>query len=100
MINSSFDAMFQINERGIIQMVNQAAVDHFGWTKEEFLGNNISMVCAGEHGKKHNQYLQRYIRTGEKRAMGKRRQVNAVRKDGTGMCVCVCLSVRMSFIVF
>ena len=112
--------MFQINSSGIIQMVNQAAIDHFGWTKgefvgenlgaysnaiylrdyyhltpnhlliaysfhqDEFMGNNIAMICGGHHGKRHNDYLERYIRTGVKHAMGKRRQVMAKRKDGTG----------------
>jgi len=83
MLNSSFDPMFQINERGTIYMVNQAAMDYFGWSREEFLGSNISMICGGEHSKHHNEYLEHYLRTGEKRVIGKRRQLNAVRKDGT-----------------
>ena len=46
-IEAAFDAMFYINERGIIQMVNEAAVKQFGWSRSEFLGSNISMICGG-----------------------------------------------------
>ncbi len=46
-IEAAFDAMFYINERGIIQMVNEAAVTQFGWSRSEFLGSNISMICGG-----------------------------------------------------
>jgi len=44
MINAAFDAIFQIDSKGIIQMVNQAAIDHFGFSREEFLGSNIVSI--------------------------------------------------------
>ena len=46
-VEAAFDAMFYINERGIIQMVNEAAVKQFGWSRSEFLGSNISLICGG-----------------------------------------------------
>ena len=45
-VEAAFDAMFYINERGIIQMVNEAAVKQFGWSRSEFLGSNISLICG------------------------------------------------------
>ena len=82
-IEASFDAMFYINERGIIQMVNGAAVDQFGWSRSEFLGSNISCICGGGRAPDHDNYIKRYLRTGEKRVMGKKRELIARRRDGS-----------------
>jgi PAS domain-containing protein len=41
-IDASFDALFVINDRGIIQMVNKQSTKAFGWTPEEFIGKNLS----------------------------------------------------------
>lgn len=82
-IDASFDALFVINERGIIQMVNTATQRVFGWSKEEFLGKNISMIMPEGHASKHDRYMERYIMTGFKKMIGKEREVEARRKDGS-----------------
>jgi len=83
MINASFDSMFGIDQRGKIIVVNEAACHAFGYTQEEFLDKNISMVCNEHDGINHDKYLHHYIRTGEKRVIGKKRPLVARRKDGT-----------------
>jgi len=83
LVNSSFDPMFQIDHTGTIQVVNQSAVDMFGWTTQEFLGSNISMICGGEHAQQHNKYIARYLSTGQKRIIGTKRKTTARRKDGS-----------------
>ena len=45
-LESSFDAMFAIDEKGIIQMVNEAAVSSFGWSRSELVGSNVSMIVG------------------------------------------------------
>lgn len=82
-LNATLDPLFQINEHGIIQLVNKAATTQFGWTREEFLGNNISMIVGKEHTDKHNAYMERYLQTGETRVMGTKRILPARRKDGS-----------------
>ena len=83
MIDSSFDPMFATTDQGIITVVNQAAVSMFGWTKEEFLGSNISKICGGGHAERHAAYMKRYLETGQAHIIGRRRHVTARRKDGT-----------------
>ncbi|CAB9510368.1 Sensor protein FixL (Partial), partial [Seminavis robusta] len=83
MVNASFDGMVEIDQQGIIQIVNDAACNMFGYTREEFLGSNISLICGDGHAKNHDAYLQRYMETGQKRVIGQKRQVKARRKDGT-----------------
>jgi len=83
MINASFDPMFGIDQRGKIIVVNKAACQAFGYAQEEFLDNNISMICNESDARAHGRYLHRYVRTGEKRVIGQKRSLVARRKDGT-----------------
>lgn len=80
---ASLDPLFQVNERGDIQMVNSSATELFGWSREEFMGGNISMICGGAHGSKHGKYMARYLATGDTRVINTRRELPAKRKDGT-----------------
>ena len=77
MIEASHDPMFQIDQTGIIKMVNSAATVVFGYSRGEFLEQNISMICADEHKKNHDKYLAAYLKTGVKKAMGKKRELMA-----------------------
>ena len=81
-MDASFHALFVINSKGIIQMVNERSTKVLGWTKEQFIGHNISMIMPQEHAKQHDEYLRRYCATGFKRMIGKEREVLAKRKDG------------------
>ncbi|KAL7479147.1 hypothetical protein ACHAW6_004888, partial [Cyclotella cf. meneghiniana] len=82
-IDASFDALFVINEHGIIQMVNDQSSKALGWTQEELIGQNISMIMPEDHAAKHDGYLARYLKTGIKNMMGTEREVEARRKDGS-----------------
>lgn len=66
-VDASFDALFVISERGIIQMVNEASIRSFGWTREELIGKNISMIMPEGHSQNHDAYLDRYLQTGFKK---------------------------------
>lgn len=83
MINASFDSMLEIDEAGIIKVVNDSACIMFGYTREEFLGSNISIICGDGHSDRHDSYLKRYLDTGVKHIIGRKRQVKARRKDGS-----------------
>ena len=50
-IEASIDPMFCINERGMIMMVNEAAIRSFGYTRKEFISANIQMIVGGGHAK-------------------------------------------------
>ena len=75
--------MLEINEKGTILLANSAATKIFGWTHEELIGSNVNLIVGGEHAKEHSKYLAWYLTTGEKRVMGKSRELPARKKDGT-----------------
>ena len=91
-IDTSLDPVLHVNTNGIIQMVNNATMEHLGYSREELVGENVSLIVGGPHAAKHGEYIERYLKTGEKRAMGKKRSLKAKRKDGTELNIILGLS--------
>lgn len=77
------DGVVTINERGHIEMFNEAACRIFGYRAEEVIGNNISMLMPEPHRSRHDGYIARYTHTGEERMIGVPRELEGMRKDGT-----------------
>lgn len=82
-VDSSNDAMFCIDERGNILLTNDAAASKFGYSKKELTESNISILMESHHQSHHDEYLKRYMQTGIKKVMGKKRELTAKRKDGS-----------------
>lgn len=76
------DAIISIDARGRITLFNPAAEQTFGYTAEEVFGRNVSMLMPSPYAEEHDAYLQRYHETGERRAIGRLRSVQARRKNG------------------
>jgi two-component system sensor kinase FixL len=81
-LDTAPEAMIVINASGIIQSYGQSAERMFGWRASEVLGRNISMLMPEPFRSQHDNYLQRYLATGEKRIIGIGRIVVGERKDG------------------
>ncbi len=77
------DAMIVIDEHGIMQFFSSAAERQFGYTEPEAIGRNISVLMPEPDRSRHDGYLARYLKTGERRIIGIGRIVTGMRKDGT-----------------
>ena len=77
------DGMVVIDERGIIQSFSVTAERMFGYTAEEVRGHNVSVLMPSPHREKHDDYIARYLATGERRIIGLGRVVAGQRKDGS-----------------
>ena len=77
------DAMVVINVRGIMQSFSAAAERLFGHRPDEVIGKNVSMLMPSSYREQHDSYLERYLRTGERRIIGIGRVVVGERKDGS-----------------
>lgn len=77
------DAMIVIDEQGIIQSFSSAAERLFGWAAAEAVGRNVRLLMPAPHKDAHDDYLQRYYRTHERRIIGMGRVVVGERKDGS-----------------
>jgi two-component system, LuxR family, sensor kinase FixL len=77
------DAMIVIDEYGIIRSFSSAAERLFGFTAAEVLGKNVKLLMPSPYRENHDDYIQRYLRTGERRIIGIGRVVVGERRDGS-----------------
>lgn len=80
---TAVDGIITIDSRGIIDSANPAAQRLFGYTIEELLGRNVSMLMPAPFAEEHDDYLRRYLATRKPQIIGIGREVRGLRKDGT-----------------
>lgn len=83
LLKSAVVAILAIDDRGRVRTVNPAAERMFGYTAEEMLDRNVSMLMPEPYRTQHDHYMERYVQTGEKRIIGIGREVAGQRKDGS-----------------
>lgn len=77
------DAMVVIDEHGIVESFSPSAERMFGYRASEVVGQNVKMLMPPPYKERHDDYLARYLATGERRIIGIGRVVTGLRKDGT-----------------
>jgi PAS domain S-box-containing protein len=82
-IENAIDGIITIDERGLIESINPAACALFGYSIEEVLGKNISMLMPRPDKDQHDEYIARYQRTANPHIIGIGRDVSGQKKDGT-----------------
>jgi two-component system sensor kinase FixL len=82
-LNTVPEAMIVIDEGGIVQSFSPAAERLFGYSAAEVIGKNVKMLMPSPYRENHDEYLRRYLRTGERRIIGIGRVVVGERKDGS-----------------
>lgn len=82
-VEGLLDGIITIDGRGKILTFNQAAQEIFGYTEDETLGKNISMLMGSPHREHHDSYLSNYIERGVSDITGRIRELEALRKDGS-----------------
>jgi PAS domain S-box-containing protein len=71
-----------LDQMGIIQFVNQAATDTFGYSQDELIGHNVKMLQPADVANVHDAFLEKYRRTRVKSIIGATRRILARRKNG------------------
>ena len=91
-MDSAVDAIVTVDERGVMCSFNRAAERLFGYAREEAIGQPISLLMPEPHRSRHQQYIERYLATGEAHIIGIGREVEAARKDGSTVPVYLAVS--------
>ncbi|MBT6157512.1 MAG: PAS domain S-box protein [Planctomycetaceae bacterium] len=86
------DAIITISLTGTIEEFNSAAEKMFGYSAEEVLGKNVSLLMPSPFREEHDGYLARYLKTGKKKIIGFGREAVGTRKDGTTIPVNIAVS--------
>ena len=82
-VDNAADGIITINARGIIEAVNPEATRLFGYRHDELIGQNVRILMPAPDSARHDEYLARYLRTGEARIIGIGRELTGRRKDGS-----------------
>jgi two-component system sensor kinase FixL len=77
------DAMIVINGQGIMQLFSTAAERLFGWSEQEAIGRNVSLLMPEPDSSRHDSYIERYRATHDPHIIGIGRIVTGKRRDGT-----------------
>ena len=91
-LKSTVDSIIAIDETGTIKLFNRAAELVFGWTAEEVIGRNVSILMPDPHRSRHDEYLAAYLGTGVPAFLGKLQEVPGRRKDGSTVPIEIAVS--------
>ncbi len=80
---SLIDAVIRIDKKGKILACNHATEVLFGYKTDDLIGENVKLLAELEHAVNHDSYIENYHQTQSAKVIGKCRQVNARRKDGS-----------------
>ncbi len=83
-IENAIDGIITIDDRGLIENINPAALRLFGYpSRDVLIGKNVSVLMPEPDKARHDSYLANYEHTGTKKIIGIGREVTGQRKDGT-----------------
>lgn len=91
-VNSAVDAIITIDHRGTILGVNPATERIFGYRGSELIGRNVKLLMPPPYSDEHDNYIKRYLETGEAKIIGIGREVMGLHKDGTAFPIDLAIS--------
>ena len=82
-LDGAADSIIIIDEQGIITSFNDSALTMFGYSRNELIGQNVKILVPEPHHSEHDNYILRYLQSEKKHIMGRTRDLEAVKKDGS-----------------
>jgi len=81
-LDTVIDGIVTINPNGIIVSAN-ASIEHiFGYTPQEILGKNVSLLMPEPYRSQHDHYLKQYSGAEQSGIIGNQRRLVGLRKNG------------------
>jgi PAS domain S-box-containing protein len=82
-IDTALDAFVQMDEKGIVVDWNPQAEAIFGWPRAEAIGRPVvDLIVPERYRAAHADGLGRFLRSGESAILGRRFEIEALRRDG------------------
>lgn len=82
-IENSNEGIITIDDSGIIESINPAALKLFNYSSKEVLGKNISVLMPEPDKSQHDNYIAKYLLTGKRNIIGIGREILGQKKDGS-----------------
>lgn len=81
-LDNIVECVITIDHDGTVLNVNRAVEQMFGYPPDEIIGRNVSLLMPEHEAGAHDRHIQRYLATGERRVIGRNREVEGRHKDG------------------
>lgn len=82
-VDTAADGIITVDDQGIVKSVNPAAERIFGYGTDEIIGQNVSRLVPQPHSAQHDAYIADYWRAGMATIVGRGRELDGRRKDGS-----------------
>ena len=82
LLNNIGEGIITIDEHGKVTSFNPAACEIFGYKPSEILGQSVNLLMPEPYNDEHDDYLQRYLRSGEIHILNEPRELRGRRKNG------------------
>src|SRR5215212_4261157 len=86
-MDAAFDAIVTITSEGIVRWFNRGAERIFGYRAEEVIGQPVTLLMPERYRERCLGGLQRYLRTGDARAVGSTTELIGLHKDGSEFAI-------------
>jgi len=82
-LDTAADGIIIIDARGVVITFNKACERLFGYSAAEVIGQNVKMIMPSDLARVHDNYINNYLTTGERKIIGIGREVKGQHRDGT-----------------
>jgi PAS domain S-box-containing protein len=82
-LETAVNPIITTDTHGIIVSANVAAERLFQYRSDQLIGANVSLIVPEPHRSRHDDYMRRYLETGEAKVIGIGREVEGQRRDGS-----------------
>jgi PAS domain S-box-containing protein len=83
LLSAAVDAIVVADASGRILRANAAAYLLFGFEEGELPGQSVNVLMPESEARRHDGYMHHHLATGDRRIIGKGRELEGRRKDGT-----------------
>jgi len=83
LLDAAVDAIIVIDHKGRIETFNSAAEVIFGFSAQDVLGKNVSLLMPEPYRSGHDSYIRNYLETGNAKIIGLGREVQGKRQSGS-----------------
>jgi diguanylate cyclase (GGDEF)-like protein/PAS domain S-box-containing protein len=81
-VDTAVEGIITIDEHGVVESINPAALKIFGYGPQEVVGHNVRMLMPMPFASAHDGYLAHYADAGEKHIIGIGREVQGLNREG------------------
>ncbi|MEO6883472.1 MAG: PAS domain S-box protein [Bacteroidia bacterium] len=92
LFESAGEALFVVNTKGIIQLMNVRACEMFGYEESELVGQPLEILLPESDRKAHVKHRKDYNEAPRRRSMGMGMDLRGIRKDGKQLPIEVSLN--------